>query len=81
MWVVKENFFPVVLDYYNEHDPDLLEKRLVQSDIRVIDGIPTGMKATMINKRDNTQTDMELLDIKYDVELNDDMFTERDLKK
>jgi outer membrane lipoprotein-sorting protein len=81
MWVIKENFCPVVLDYYNEHDPELWEKRLVQSDIRIIDDIPTAMKATMINKRDNTQTEMELLEIKYDVELSDEMFTERDLKK
>jgi len=81
MWVIKENFFPVVLDYFNEHDPGLWEKRLVQSDIRIIDDIPTAMKATMINKRDNTQTEMELIEMKYDVELSDDMFTERDLKK
>ncbi len=81
MWVIKENFYPIVIDYYDEDDPTRHEKRLVQSDIRVIDGIPTAMKAVMSNKNDNTQTEIELLDVKYNVKLTDDMFTERALKK
>ena len=81
LWVIKENFVPVVIDYYDEDDPTLLEKRLVQSDIRVIDDIPTAMKMVMYNKNDNTQTEMELLEIKYNVTLDDSMFTERELKK
>jgi len=81
LWVIKESFIPVVIDYYDENDPDLLLKRLVQSDIRIIDSIPTAMKIVMHNKTDNTQTEIELLEIKYNVSLNDDMFTERSLKK
>jgi len=81
MWVIKENFYPIVIDYYNEDDSTLLEKRLVQSDIRLIDNIPTAMKAVMYNKMDNTQTEMVLLNVKYNVTLDDDMFTERSLKK
>lgn len=81
MWVIKENFVPIVIDYYDEDDPTLWLKRLVQSDIRIIDNIPTAMKVVMYNKNDNTQTEIELLEIKYNVPLNDDMFTERSLKK
>ena len=81
MWIIKENFYPIVIDYYDEDDPNRQEKRLVQSDIRIIDGIPTAMKAVMTNKNDNTQTEMELLEVKYNVELTDDMFTERALRK
>ncbi len=81
IWVIKESFVPVVIDYYNEDDPTLWEKRLVQSDIRVIDNIPTAMKVVMYNKNDNTQTEMELLEVKYNVRLSDGMFTERELKK
>jgi len=81
MWVIKENFVPIVIDYYDEDDPALHEKRLVQSDIHLIDTIPTAMKAIMYNKNDNTQTEMELLEIKYNVALSEDMFTERGLKK
>ncbi|MFC2169580.1 outer membrane lipoprotein-sorting protein [Acidobacteriota bacterium] len=81
MWIVKENFVPIVIDYYDEKNPTRSEKRLVQSDIRIIDEIPTAMKAVMYNKNDNTQTEMELLEMKYNVPLSDDMFTERKLKQ
>jgi len=81
MWVIKESFVPVVIDYYDEDDPALWLKRLVQSNIRVIDNIPTAMKIVMYNKNDNTQTELELLEVKYNVTLDDNMFTERGLKK
>jgi len=81
MWVIKEIFYPIVIDYYDEDDPNRQEKRLVQNDIRIIDGIPTAMKAIMTNKNDNTQTEMELLEVRYNVKLTDEMFTERALKK
>lgn len=81
MWVAKENFVPVVIDYYDENDSSYLKKTMIASDIRVIDGIPTAMKIVMLNKNDNTQTEMELLEVKYNITLSDDMFTERSLKK
>ena len=81
MWVIKDNFVPIVIDYYADKDPSHLEKRLIESDIRIIDGIPTAMKVVMTNKNDNTQTIMELLEVKYNIKLDDRMFTERELKK
>jgi outer membrane lipoprotein-sorting protein len=81
MWVIKKNFVPVVMDYYSENDPGLCEKRLVQSNIRVIDEIPTAMNMIMFDKLDNTQTEMELLEVKYNLPLDDSIFTERNLKK
>ncbi|MBN2000768.1 outer membrane lipoprotein-sorting protein [candidate division KSB1 bacterium] len=81
MWVVKDNFVPVVIDYYDEHDAQRVLKRLVASDIKVIDNIPTATKFVMYNKNDNTQTEMELLEVKYNINLDDEMFSERSLKK
>ncbi len=81
MWIIKENFVSIVIDYYSDDDPDYHEKRLVQSDIRIIDDIPTAMKVIMFNKNDNTQTEMEFLEVKFGVSLDDRMFTERELKK
>jgi len=81
VWVIKENYVPVVIDYYNENDPERLEKRLIQSDIQVIDGIPTAKKIIMYNKNDNTKTEMEIIMIEYNLKLDDSMFTERSLKK
>lgn len=81
MWIIKENFLPVVIEYYDEKDPTYLLKTMVASDFRVIEGIPTSMKVVMFNKNDNTQTEMELLEVKYNISLSDAMFTERSLKK
>ena len=81
MWVIRDNFLPIVIEYYDENDPAYLLKTMVASDFQVIDGIPTAMKIVMHNENDNTQTEMELLEVKYDITLSDDMFTERSLKK
>ncbi|MBN2008908.1 outer membrane lipoprotein-sorting protein [candidate division KSB1 bacterium] len=81
MYIIKSNFVPVVIDYYDENDPSLWLKRLVQSDILTIDDIPTAMKMVMQNQQDRTETSMELADVKYNVELDDAMFTERGLKE
>ncbi|MGD8537559.1 MAG: outer membrane lipoprotein-sorting protein [Candidatus Aminicenantes bacterium] len=81
IWVIKENFVPIVIDYYDEDDPSRNIKRLIQSDIQVIDDIPTAMKAVMHNLNDNTQTELEMLEIEFNIPLDDSMFTERALKK
>lgn len=81
IWVIKANFVPIAIDYYDENDPSRRLKRLVQSDVRVIDGIPTAMKAVMYNLNDNTQTELEMMEIEFNIPLDDSMFTERALKK
>jgi outer membrane lipoprotein-sorting protein len=81
MWVIQDNYIPVVIDYYSEDDPDLRIKRLVQKDIKTIDGIPTAMTSVMNDLIDNTSTSMKIQEIEYDISLNDAMFTERELKQ
>ena len=81
LWVIKDNFVPLVIDYYDEDAPNRVLKTLKQSDIQVIDGINTAKKVVMINRNDNTQTEMEMLEVKFNIELDDSMFTERELKK
>ncbi len=81
MWIIKENFLPVVIDYYDENDTNLRLKRLVQSNIQTIDGIVTPMEVVMHNLIDNTQTEMKIRSIEYDISLSDQMFTERELSK
>ena len=81
VWVEKENYVPLVIDYYHEKDPELLEKELILSDIEMIDDIPTPMKMLMYNKLDNTKTVMEFKELIYDVDLPDNLFTEMGMKK
>lgn len=81
LWIIKDNFVPVVIDYYNDNDPELNDKRMVATEITVKDGIPTATKVVMINRIDNTRTEMEILEVKYNLDLDDSMFSERELKK
>ncbi len=81
VWVEKANYVPLVIDYYHEKDPDLLEKELVLTEVKTIDGIPTPMKMVMYNKLDNTKTSMEFKELTYNVDLPDNLFTEMGMKK
>jgi len=81
MWIIKDNFYPIVINYYDAENPELLLKTLIQYDIKEIDGIPTAIKMVMYNKEENSQTSIEMFEIKYNIELDDSLFTERNLKK
>ena len=81
MSVDKEYLVPLLIRYYHDEDPALLEKELVCSDIQLIDRIYTPMKYTMYNKLDNTQTSLEVVEVTYNVELPDELFTEMGMQK
>jgi len=81
MWIIKKNFVPVVVDYYDRKNPEILIKTLVQYNIKKIDGVPTAMRMVMYDKKDKTQTSVEMIEVKYNVDLKDSMFTERGLRK
>jgi outer membrane lipoprotein-sorting protein len=81
MWVEKETFIPLVIDYYHDDDPQLREKQLITGDIQLIDGIHTPMKIIMYNKLDNTHTTMEIDEVTYEVDLPDELFTEMGMKQ
>jgi len=76
MWVIKDSFIPIAIDYYDVENPELLLKTLIQYDIKEIDGIPTATKMVMYNKLEDSQTSIEMLEIKYNIELDDSLFTE-----
>jgi outer membrane lipoprotein-sorting protein len=81
MWVIKDNFVPVVVDYYDRDDPKICEKRLTQSDIKEISGVPTAMKMTMHNNLDDSDTGMEIIECEYNVEIDNSRFTQRGFYK
>ena len=81
MWIIKDSFISIVIDYYDAENPELLLKTLIQYDIKNIDGIPTATKMVMYNKLEDSQTSIEMLEIKYNIELDDSLFTERYLKR
>lgn len=81
MWVNKNNMIPIVIDYYDKDNPNRVFKTLKQYDIKTIDGVPTPSRMVMINHNDDSQTVMQMHNIKYNVQLDDQMFTERGLKR
>jgi len=81
MWVDTESLIPIVIDYYHDDDPGLWEKELIIYDIEIIENIYTPMKYVMYNKLDNTHTSMEIIDITYQIDLPDDLFTEQGMQK
>jgi outer membrane lipoprotein-sorting protein len=81
MWVIKDSFVPIAIDYYDRENPELLLKTLIQYDIKNVDGIPTATKMVMYNQQENSQTSIEMLEVKYNLNLDDSLFTERYLKR
>lgn len=81
MWVEKDNFVPLKVDYYDEDDPQLHRKRLLCREIKEVEGVPTPMKAVMIDMEDNSDTVIEYQEITYKVELPEELFTTRGMKR
>ncbi len=69
LWIDKENYIIWVIDYFDEKDPERMVKTLVQSDLQMIDSIPTPMKMVMHNHLDNSSTVQELIEIKFNIEI------------
>ena len=81
IWVDQEYMAPLVIDYYHDEDNSLREKQLICRDIQLIDDIYTPMQYTMYNKLDNTKTTMNIVEVNYDVDLPDDLFTEQGMQQ
>lgn len=78
LWADKEKFITLKIDYYED---DELLKRLNCSHIEMIDGHWYAMKLVMTNLQEGGQTVMETLEIKFDIEIEDKIFTTKNLKR
>jgi outer membrane lipoprotein-sorting protein len=81
LWVDEEQLVPLSIHYYHDRDPQLWEKELVCGDVRVVDSIPTPFKYSMHNRLAGTTTSMETVEMRYDVDLPDDLFTELGMQR
>ncbi|MCK4446210.1 MAG: outer membrane lipoprotein-sorting protein [Candidatus Marinimicrobia bacterium] len=63
VWVIKNNFIPITIEYYDRENPELSLKPLVQHDIKAIDGIPTATKVAIYNQQEDSQTSIEILEV------------------
>jgi len=79
VYMRKVDFYPIKIDYFNEND--FVEKTLLMSDVKEIEGVPTAMQMTMKNHLEGTETTMQTLSTSYSWEPTANFFSERTLKK
>ncbi len=78
MWVWKEEFLPLKIEFYEEEEK--LTKSLTNSDLRKEDGEYMAYKIVMANEIKGTKTIVEILDTERE-EPSDDYFTLRYLRR
>ena len=78
LWIRTKDYYPLKIDYYQD---DKLLKTLHMEEIENIEGHPTARKMIMKNVLENSSTVMEYENITYDVNFDQDFFTERRLRR
>ncbi len=78
LWADKERFLTLKIDYYENGE---LLKRLDCDDVKLIDGHWYAMKLVMTNLKEGGQTVMETEKIQFDADIDDKVFTTKNLKR
>ena len=78
IWIDKSNFLPIKEEYYNIQNE--LYKRFTADELKEVNGMWTVMKRTMENVKRGHKTIVEYIDVKYNVGIPDNLFTERFLR-
>jgi len=78
-WIDKKAFIPFKAEYFDKQDKKYREVEALE--IKDIQGHPTVVKSVVKDLADGGQTVSEFKNIKYDIGLKDDIFTERYLRR
>ncbi|NLD38293.1 MAG: outer membrane lipoprotein-sorting protein [Desulfatiglans sp.] len=79
MWIHKESFTVVKIDYYDRENNKYRVYEVLAVDN--IQGYPTVTKSKMTDLKSNGYTILEYSDVRYNIGLTEDIFTERYLKR
>lgn len=79
MWIHKDSFTVVKTEYYDRENKKYRVYEVMAVDN--IQGFPTVMKSKMTDLKSNGYTILEYSDVKYNIGITEDIFTERYLKK
>lgn len=79
MWIRKENFYPLKVELYDR--ANRLSKLLTLDKVEKIGSYWVSRQMTMEDLKEKRKTVLELEEIKFDVGLSDEIFTERFLMK
>lgn len=77
-YIDKENLLPLLERYYDQKGDEIRE--FTADKIEDVDGITTVTKRTMIDLKKDRHTTITFVNIKYNIGLTEDIFTERYLK-
>ena len=79
-WIIAESYMPIKVEFYN-HEGEIY-KIYKGEGTKLIQGIPTTMKRTMKSPLEGTETVIMLnpKNVKYNIGLDDGIFTERSLR-
>jgi len=75
----RKTFVPMKMEFYDKENK--LYRVIESKKVEVIQEFPTVVKSVVSDLKTGGKTEMEFSDVKYDVELDDDMFTERYLRR
>ncbi|MCD4819974.1 MAG: outer membrane lipoprotein-sorting protein [Candidatus Cloacimonetes bacterium] len=78
LWADTERFITLRIDYFED---DELLKRLTMSDIQKINDRWVALKMVMKNLLEGGETVMEMTEMQFDIEIEDNVFTTNNLKK
>ena len=79
VYIDKTNFMPMRAEYYNNQDK--LIKTIEALEVKDVSGYPTVMKSKAADIETGSNTVMQFGDVQYDIGLQDDIFTERYLRR
>jgi outer membrane lipoprotein-sorting protein len=79
MWVHRQTFVTVKVEYYDKNGEKYREYEALG--VKTIDGYPTVIKAQMKDLRTGGNTVIEYSNVKYNIDLPEDIFTERYLRR
>jgi outer membrane lipoprotein-sorting protein len=79
MWVQKSNWVPTKVEFYDKDEK--LHKELTNEDIKQVNKYWTPHRMTMKDVQKGTKTVLHLEEVAYDVELDDRIFTTRNLRR
>lgn len=78
MYIHRSSFIPVQIEYYDDKDRKYREAKALS--VETIDGFPTVTKSSMEDLRTGSTTVMEYSRVKYNIGLEDELFSERYLR-
>jgi len=77
-WIDKETFLPVKMEYFDESGK--VYRRIEALEVQEIQGYPTTTEMKVSDLRSGGSTIAEFRNIRYDLGVPDDLFTERTLR-